>query len=170
MVGNPVARLALCLSAALLTGCAERLTAPPCTPVPFDLASVSGDTITTTTGLRYLDGAPGTGTALPWCRTVIVHYTGYLVDGTKFDSSRDIDRPLVFTPGNGNLIDGFEQGVIGMRMCGTRRLIVPPDLGFGAEPRRNDAGEIIVPGNATVVFDLEVLEIGGEPFVPCGST
>src|SRR6058998_825665 len=160
-------RLLLSLSAGLSAACTEPLTAPPCTPTPFDQASVSGDTITTTTGLRYIEGATGLGNALPWCRSLAVHYTGYLLDGTKFDSSRDIGRPLVFTPGLGALIDGLEQGVIGMHTCGARRLIIPPNLGFGVEPRRNQAGEIIVPGNSTVVFDVEVLEIGGEPFVPC---
>lgn len=127
--------------------------------MPFDQASVSGDTITTTTGLRYIEGAPGTGSAVEWCRTLAVHYEGFLLDGTKFDSSRDRDQPLVFATGFGALIDGFEQGVIGMRASGTRRLIIPPALGFGSEPRRNEAGEIVVPGNSTVVYDIEVLEI-----------
>ena len=160
-------RLLLSLSLGLSVACFHSLTAPPCTAVDFTQASVSGDTITTTTGLRYIEGAAGVGNALPWCRSLAVHYTGYLLDGTKFDSSRDIGRPLVFTPGLGALIDGFEQGVIGMRTCGTRRLIIPPNLGFGAEPLRNQAGEIIVPGNSTVVYDVEMLEIGGEPIVPC---
>jgi len=160
-------RLLLSLSLGLSVACFHSLTAPPCTAVDFTQASVSGDTITTTTGLRYIEGAQGSGNALPWCRSLAVHYTGYLLDGTKFDSSRDIGRPLVFTPGLGALIDGFEQGVIGMRTCGTRRLIIPPNLGFGAEPLRNQAGEIIVPGNSTVVYEVEMLEIGGEPIVPC---
>jgi len=160
-------RLLLSLSLGLSVACFHSLTAPPCTAVDFTQASLSGDTITTTTGLRYIEGAAGVGNALPWCRSLAVHYTGYLLDGTKFDSSRDIGRPLVFTPGLGALIDGFEQGVIGMRTCGTRRLIIPPNLGFGAEPLRNQAGEIIVPGNSTVVYEVEMLEIGGEPIVPC---
>ena len=160
-------RLLLSLSLGLPAACFHSLTAPQCTAVDFSQASVSGDTITTTTGLRYIEGATGVGNALPWCRSLAVHYTGYLLDGTKFDSSRDIGRPLIFTPGLGAVIDGFEQGVIGMHACGARRLIIPPTLGFGAEPRRNEAGEIIVPANSTVVFDVEVLEIGGEPFVPC---
>jgi len=159
--------LLLSLSVGLIAGCADPLTAPPCTAMPFVQASVSGDTITTTTGLRYIEGAPGTGGALPWCRSVAVHYTGYLLDGTKFDSSRDIGRPLVFTPGLGAAIDGFEQGVIGMHTCGTRRLIIPPELAYGADPRRNEAGDIIIPANSTVVFDVQVLEIPGEPFTPC---
>jgi len=134
--------LLLSLSVGLIAGCADPLTAPPCTAMPFVQASVSGDTITTTTGLRYIEGAPGTGGALPWCRSVAVHYTGYL-------------------------LDGFEQGVIGMHTCGTRRLIIPPELAYGADPRRNEAGDIIIPANSTVVFDVQVLEIPGEPFTPC---
>jgi len=161
--------LLLSLSVGLIAGCADPLTAPPCTAMPFVQASVSGDTITTTTGLRYIEGAPGTGGALPWCRSVAVHYTGYLLDGSKFDSSVDIGRPLIFTPGVGTLIDGFEQGVIGMRTCGTRRLIVPPDLGYGANPVKNDSGRVIIPANSTVVFDIRMLEIGGEPVVACDS-
>ena len=160
-------RLLLSLLLGLPAACFHALTAPQCTAVDFTQASVSADTITTTTALRYIEGTAGMGNALPWCRSLAVHYTGYLLDGTKFDSSRDIGRPLVFTPGLGVLIDGFEQGVIGMRTCGTRRLIIPPNLGFGAEPLRNQAGEIIVPGNSTVVYEVEMLEIGGEPIVPC---
>jgi peptidylprolyl isomerase len=159
--------LLLLLSAALLTGCVHTPEAPQCTATPFDVASVSGDTVTTTTGLRYIEGLPGSGAALPWCRAVIVHYTGYLLDGTKFDSSRDIDRPLLFTPGYGDVIAGFEQGVISMRTCGTRRIVVPPGLGYGAEPRRDQTGQIIVPANSTLVYDIEVLEIAGESLVSC---
>ena len=152
-------RVLLCVSTALLAGCIKEPTAPQCSPVSFTKASTSGDTITTSTGLRYIDGVIGTGVATEWCRPVAIHYTGYLLDGTKFDSSRDVDRPLVFTPGLDDLIDGIEQGVIGVRIGGTRRLIISPLLGFGSNPRRNEAGQIIVPGNSTVVFDIEVLQI-----------
>jgi peptidylprolyl isomerase len=162
-------RLLLLLSVAPFAGCITAPEAAQCAATPFDVTGVSGDTVTTTTGLQYIEGAAGTGGALPWCRTVAVHYTGYLLDGTKFDSSRDIDRPLVFTPGLGTAIAGFEQGVIGMHTCGTRRLVIPPDLGYGAEPRRNAAGEIIIPASSTLIFDVEVLEIAGEPFAPCDS-
>ena len=150
----------LLASTGLLAACVEPLGTTPCIPVPFAQASVSGDTIATTTGLRYLNNAVGTGDTVRWCRTLTVHYTGYLLDGTKFDSSRDIDRPLVFTPGLGGLIEGFEQGVIGMRSGGVRRLIIPPALGYGSEPLRDNTGTIIVPGNSIVVFDVEILSIG----------
>lgn len=144
----------------VLAACTDPLKSPPCTtPAAVDTASIEGDTITTTTGLRFIDSLPGSGVALRWCNTVAVHYTGYLLDGTKFDSSRDIDRPLTFTPGVGTLIDGFEQGVIGMRTGGKRLLIIPPTLGYGAEPVRDETGAIIIPPNSTLVFEVEVLGI-----------
>ena len=152
-------RCLLCLSTALLSGCFEKLTAPRCTAGSFSQASVSGDTITTTTGLRYIEGTTGGGVAVDWCRTVAIHYDAFLLDGTKFDSSRDSDAPLIFAPGLGGLIDGIEQGVIGMRLGGTRRLIISPALGFGSEPRRDANGQIIIPGNSTVVYDIEVVEV-----------
>jgi FKBP-type peptidyl-prolyl cis-trans isomerase len=150
----------LCLSTALLTGCIEKLTAPPCVPVPFSQASISGDTISTTTGLRYIEGNAGPGIAVDWCRNIAIHYDAFLLDGTKFDSSREAGLALVFAPGLGGLIDGVEQGVIGMRAGGTRRLIISPALGFGSEPRRDASGQVVVPGNSTVVYDIEVLQVG----------
>ena len=162
--------VAVSATAILTEGCFEKLAGPNCVATTWDPASASGDTITTTRGLRYIPGDTGSGNGTAWCRSVAVNYAGYLLDGTKFDSSIDIGRALVFTPGLGTLIDGFEQGVIGMRSCGTRRLIVPPALGFGAKPITNDSGRVIIPPNSTVVYDIRVLEIGGEPVVACDST
>ncbi|HEY7684979.1 MAG TPA: FKBP-type peptidyl-prolyl cis-trans isomerase [Gemmatimonadales bacterium] len=165
MVGPSVPRrgrtvLGGVVAVALLAGCVDPPGPTPCTPVAFDTAAVNGDTITTTTGLRFVEGTPGAGdTILVSCHAAIVHYTAYLLDGTKFDSSHDTDTPLVFTPGGGLLIDGFEQGVIGMRIGGTRRLIIPPDLGYGTEPVRDANGTIIIPANSTLVFDVELLGI-----------
>jgi peptidylprolyl isomerase len=152
-------RLPLCASIALLAGCIKEPTVPQCLPVSFTKVSTSGDTVTTSTGLRYIERVAGNGVATEWCRPVAIHYTGYLLDGTMFDSSRDLDRPLIFTPGLDDLIDGITQGVIGLRIGGTRRLIISPQLGFGPDPRRNATGDIIVPGNSTVVFDIDVLQI-----------
>jgi FKBP-type peptidyl-prolyl cis-trans isomerase len=149
---------ALCLSSALLTACIDSIDAPACAPVSFSQAAVSGDTITTTTGLRYIEGTQGAGVAVDWCRSLAIHYDAFLLDGTKFDSSREED-PVVFTPGFGGLIDGIEQGVVGMRARGTRRLIISPVLGFGSEPRRDASGQIVIPGNSTVVYDIEVVEV-----------
>lgn len=147
------------IGVAAITACFDRLTAPPCTPVSLGQASVNGDTITTTYGLRYIDTQIGNGATVAWCRNVAVHFDAFLLSGTKFDSTRNVGAPLVFAPGLGGLIDGFEQGVVGMRGGGIRRLIIPPSLGFGAEPRRDQAGQVIVPGNSTVVYDIEVVQV-----------
>ena len=110
---------------------------PPAAPaVTFTQAAFNADTVTTSTGLRYIEGIAGDGGVVAWCRNVAVHYDAFLADGTKFDSSHDLGQPLVFAPGLGGLIDGFEQGVIGMRVGGKRRLIIPPELAFGAQDRR----------------------------------
>jgi FKBP-type peptidyl-prolyl cis-trans isomerase FkpA len=146
------------LTAAVAVSCIDPLDVPPCTPTTVTPVSASGDTVTTNTGLKYVDGLAGQGVAADWCETLAVHYSAYLLDGTKFDSSA-VNNPLLFTPGVGSIIDGLEQGVIGMRTEGSRRLIIPPGLAFGAEPRRNTAGEIVIPGNSTVVFDIEVLAV-----------
>jgi FKBP-type peptidyl-prolyl cis-trans isomerase len=146
-------------AAFLLSGCMESLTDVQCVPVPLAVAEVRGDTVFTTTGLAYIEGEDGSGVALDWCHMTAVHYTGYLVDGSQFDTTRDHGQPLVFTPGLGVLIDGFEQGVIGLRAGGTRRLIIPPGLGFGSEPRRDANGQVVVPGNSTLVYDIEVVQI-----------
>lgn len=146
--------------AAVLAGCDNPPAGPACMAAVIDTASVSGDTITTSLGLRFVDVTVGSGVRLTWCTAVSVHYTGYLLDGTQFDSSRDIDRPLRFAPGVGSLIDGFEQGVIGMRTGGTRRLIIPPTLAYGADPVLDNSGAVLIPANSTIVFDVEVLVIG----------
>lgn len=92
---------------------------------------------------------------------VKVHYTGTLIDGTVFDSSRDRGQPFEFLIGAGEVIEGWERGVNGMRVGGRRRLTVPPHLGYG---RRGVAGAI--PGGATLIFEIELLEVvpadGGE--------
>jgi FKBP-type peptidyl-prolyl cis-trans isomerase len=143
----------------LLAGCIDPIEVQQCRPMTYTVAEMRGDTTVTTTGLRFIEGDAGIGLALEWCQLTAVHYEAFLLDGTKFDSSRDRNLPLVFTPGMGALIDGLEQGVVGVSMGGTRRLIISPELGFGSEPRRNEAGEIIVPGNSTVVYDIQVVEI-----------
>ncbi len=140
-------------------GCFEELAGPPCAAKAFTIDSTAGDTVITSTGLRYIEVAAGGGPALTWCKSVSVDYDAYLLDSTKFDSSRDLGVPLRFVPGVGDLIDGFEQGVIGMRVAGKRRFIIPPELGYGATPLRDGSGNIIVPANSTLIFDVELLEI-----------
>jgi rhodanese-related sulfurtransferase len=85
---------------------------------------------------------------------VSVHYTGWLMDGTKFDSSLDRGEPFPFTPGAGMVIPGWEKGVVGMKVGGKRELIIPPEMGYGAE----GAGGVIPP-NATLKFEIELLGV-----------
>ncbi|HNB51177.1 MAG TPA: FKBP-type peptidyl-prolyl cis-trans isomerase [Anaerolineales bacterium] len=113
----------------------------------------TGETITTATGLQYEDLVVGSGPAAKDGDTVSVHYTGWLEDGTKFDSSVDRGEPFPFTLGAGGVIPGWEEGVAGMQVGGKRRLIIPPDLGYGPQ----DYGPI--PGNSTLIFEVELLEI-----------
>jgi FKBP-type peptidyl-prolyl cis-trans isomerase FkpA len=96
----------------------------------------------------------GTGAEATPGKSVTVQYTGWLLDGTKFDSSRDRNQPFVFPLGGGQVIKGWDQGVAGMKVGGKRVLVIPPDLGYGAQ----GAGGVIPP-NATLVFEIELLKV-----------
>ena len=112
------------------------------------------DTVTTSTGLQYTDSAEGDGEAAKAGDQVSVHYTGWLTDGTKFDSSVDRNQPFQFPLGAGRVISGWDEGVCGMKIGGKRKLTIPSDLGYGP----TGAGGVIPP-NATLVFEVELLEI-----------
>ena len=147
---------------AILPGCLGDSTgpqAPNCDSVATEQVSVRGDTITTNSGLRYINISEGSGVTVESCQQVAVHYTGYLSDGSQFDSTRGgNDQPFIFVPGIRRVIRGFEQGVVGMKVGGTRRLIIPPNLGYGAQPRINpQTGEEVIPANSTLIFDVEVV-------------
>jgi FKBP-type peptidyl-prolyl cis-trans isomerase len=108
----------------------------------------------TPSGLRYQDVAEGQGTEAAADRTVSVHYTGWLPNGEKFDSSRDRNEPFSFTLGAGQVIAGWDEGVAGMKVGGRRKLVIPADLGYGTA----GAPPAIPPG-ATLVFDVELLDV-----------
>lgn len=108
--------------------------------------------ITTASGLVIEDISVGDGDEAMSGQTVSVHYTGWLTDGTKFDSSKDRNEPFEFPLGKRWVIAGWDEGVVGMRIGGTRKLTIPPQLGYG--PR--GAGGVIPP-NATLVFEVELL-------------
>lgn len=110
--------------------------------------------VTTPSGLKYHDTAVGSGPSPRQGQKVSVHYTGWLTNGTKFDSSRDRGQPFQFTLGRGEVIKGWDEGVASMKVGGKRKLTIPPDLGYGA---RGAGG--VIPPNATLVFDVELLGV-----------
>lgn len=115
---------------------------------------MAGTEQTTASGLKYIDDTEGTGETPKPGQTVTVHYTGTLTDGKKFDSSKDRDEPFSFTIGIGQVIKGWDEGVMTMKVGGKRKLVIPPDLGYGS---RGAGG--VIPGNATLHFDVELISI-----------
>lgn len=113
------------------------------------------EVITTASGLQYQDLVVGDGETAVAGNTVRVHYTGWLLDGTKFDSSKDRGEPFSFPLGAGRVIAGWDEGVAGMQVGGKRLLIIPAALGYG----ERGAGGVIPPG-ATLIFEVELLGIG----------
>ena len=110
--------------------------------------------ITTASGLRYEDLVEGTGNAAKAGDSVEVHYTGWLTDGTKFDSSHDRGQPFGFSLGAGRVIKGWDEGVAGMKAGGKRKLMIPANLGYGA---RGAGG--VIPPNAELVFEVELIRV-----------
>jgi FKBP-type peptidyl-prolyl cis-trans isomerase len=115
---------------------------------------VTGDGVKTESGLQYWDIKLGLGPIAKAGDHVKVHYTGWLTTGKKFDSSVDANSPYEFTLGEGNVIKGWDEGVAGMKVGGKRKLIIPPDLGYGARGAGN-----VIPPNAELHFDVELLKI-----------
>lgn len=113
------------------------------------------------TGLYTEDISVGEGAEVGSGQLALVHYTGWLPDGTEFDTSRDGDGPLPFTIGAGQVVPGWEEGVTGMRVGGRRKLVIPSHLAYGTQ------GIGPIPPDATLVFDVELVGIGGaEPVAP----
>lgn len=113
---------------------------------------------TTPSGLQYEDTVVGSGDLAQAGQRVSVHYTGWLYQngeqGSQFDSSKDRGQPFVFPLGAGHVIKGWDEGVQGMAVGGTRRLVIPPELGYGA---RGAGG--VIPPNATLLFEVELLAV-----------
>ena len=115
---------------------------------------VSGETNMSATELKINDLKTGDGKEATAGKTVVVHYTGWLLNGTKFDSSKDRNQPFEFKLGSGYVIKGWDEGVKGMKVGGVRELIIPPDMGYGA---RGAGG--VIPPNATLKFEVELLDV-----------
>jgi FKBP-type peptidyl-prolyl cis-trans isomerase FkpA len=115
---------------------------------------VTGDGVKTDSGLVYWDIKVGAGPEAKSGDKVKVHYTGWLTNGKKFDSSVDAHRPYSFTLGQGNVIRGWDEGVAGMKVGGKRQLRIPPELAYGDQGFKN-----IIPPKATLIFDVELLGI-----------
>jgi peptidylprolyl isomerase len=137
-------------AAFVVAACTTTPDAPPPAPLPA-MAS-------TPSGLQYADTLPGKGRSPRRGQTVVVHYTGWLyVDGNKgkkFDSSVDKGKPFEFRVGQGQVIKGWDEGVITMKIGGRRTLLIPPELGYGENGSPPD-----IPPNATLVFDVELIAV-----------
>src|SRR6267142_6998255 len=122
--------------------------------MPFRGAGAEGNEVTTSSGLQYVDLTIGAGATAEAGQTVTVHYTGWLENGNKFDSSRDRGKPFSFHLGAGRVIKGWDEGVAGMKVGGKRTLVIPAQLGYGA---RGAGG--VIPPNATLKFEVELLDV-----------
>lgn len=141
----------LLLVAVVIPACAQKETK---VSEPKKVDSAAANTVKTPSGLSYVDLVPGTGPSPTVGKPVKVHYTGWLENGTKFDSSVDRGEPFVFGIGAGQVIPGWDEGVMSMKVGGKRKLTIPPQLGYGAA----GAGGVIPP-NATLIFEIELLDV-----------
>jgi len=116
--------------------------------------TAAAKTVTTASGLKYVDVKVGSGASPVKGKQVKVHYTGTLENGKKFDSSVDRNEPFTFVIGVGQVIAGWDEGVMGMKVGGKRKLIIPSKLGYGAAGAGGD-----IPPNATLLFDVELLDV-----------
>ncbi len=150
-----LARQPILVLAMLAVACAEPPTAEP-TPIediPNPREVADDAYVTTESGLKYYDFKEGTGNPVKAGDNVSVHYHGWLASGMFIDSSYLRQEAFTFTVGAGAVIDGWDEGVVGMRTDGERQLVVPPDLGYG------ETGRDPVPPNATMIFEITVVRI-----------
>jgi peptidylprolyl isomerase len=122
------------------------------TNTPAPVSEVAGDTITTASGLKYIMLHEGTGAKPTPGKSVSVHYTGYLTDGSKFDSSVDRGQPISFAIGKGQVIQGWDEGIMLLKAGSRARLIIPHELGYGAQ-----GYPPVIPPSATLIFDVELV-------------
>lgn len=134
-------------------GSAPTTTKPASTTLPGDPPS-GGKTVTLPSGLRYDDLRVGDGAIAESGKMVFMHYTGWLTDGTSFDTSRDDNVTYDFRLGTGRVIRGWDEGIVGMRVGGKRKLVVPPNLAYGER-----GYPPVIPANATLVFDVELMNV-----------
>jgi FKBP-type peptidyl-prolyl cis-trans isomerase len=127
---------------------------PSAHPVPAGPTKVTGSPVRTPSGLEYWDITVGTGAVAQTGHKVKVDYTGWLTNGKKFDSSVGTGKPFEFMLGGGQVIKGWDQGVVGMKVGGKRQLRIPPDLAYGENGYSN-----VIPMNATLIFDVELKEV-----------
>jgi FKBP-type peptidyl-prolyl cis-trans isomerase FkpA len=160
-----------CAAVLVLTGCQQSsnsttqsesttsttatTSSPAATAAPAEPAAAPSAATTTTTrsGIKIEELVVGTGAVAEKGRTVSVHYTGWLTDHTKFDSSVDRGQPYEFVLGTGAVIAGWDEGLQGMKVGGKRRLTIPPDLGYGAQ------GNGPIPPNSTLIFECELMGV-----------
>jgi FKBP-type peptidyl-prolyl cis-trans isomerase len=163
-----VKSLAVALAASLIVACTPRdepakpvETATASTPAPEAAPAAPAPTGNEIMAMEKIDLSPGNGVEIKSGQTALVHYTGWLYDaaapenkGKQFDSSVDRNEPFEFPVGGGFVIKGWDEGVVGMKVGGKRRLVIPAEMGYGSR----GAGGVIPPG-ATLVFDVELVEI-----------
>jgi peptidylprolyl isomerase len=152
VVGTPTATA----EAIAATNLVATIDPPTSTPANLIAMDNNENQVTTASGLKYVELAAGNGDSPAKGQTVSVHYTGTLENGKKFDSSRDRNQAFEFQIGEGQVIKGWDEGLSTMKVGGRRKLIIPADLGYGA---RGAGG--VIPPNATLVFDVELLKIKG---------
>ena len=150
------ASLPLLLVLGVVLGVGESACTPPVGPKDTPTSGAPSTSASASTGdsLEITDLAEGSGPAVRKGSAISVEYTGTLVDGTVFDSSKSAGKAFTFVVGNGNVIRGWDLGVIGMKKGGTRKLVIPPRLGYGAagSPPK-------IPGDATLIFEIELVHL-----------